>query len=62
MYNRTNRFGINNKLHFDFIFNNWGHHKSNLVSLTPTKNKVVEPPIKKIIPEIITQQKQQQQQ
>ena len=63
MYNRTNRFGINNKSHFDFIFNNWGHHKSNLVLPTPTKNKVVEPPIKKIIPEIdITQQKQQQQQ
>ena len=62
MYNRTNRFGINNKSHFDFIFNNWGHHKSNLVLPAPTKNKVVEPPIKKIIPEIIiTQQKQQQQ-
>ena len=63
IYNRTNRFGINNKLHFDFIFMNWRYHKSNLVLPTPTRNKVVEQPIKKTIPEIdITQQKQQQQQ
>ena len=40
----------------------WRHHKSNLVLPTPT-NKLVEQPIKKIIPEIdITQQKQQQKQ
>ena len=63
IYHRTNRFGINNKSHFVFIFTNWRHHKSNLVLPTPTKNKVVEQPVKKIIPEIdITQQKQQQQQ
>ena len=63
IYNRTNRFGINNKLHFDFISTNWRHHKSNLVLPTPIKNKDVEQPIKNIIPEIdITQQKQQQQQ
>ena len=61
-YNRTNRFGINNKSHFDFISINWRHHKSNLVLPTPTKNKVVEQPVKKIILEIdITQQKQQKQ-
>ena len=51
IYNRTNRFGINNKSHFDFILTNWRHHKSNLVLPTPTKNNVVEEPIKKIIPE-----------
>ena len=63
IYNRTNRFGINNKSHFDFILTNWRHHKSNLVLPTPTKNNVVEEPIKKIIPETdITQQQQQQQQ
>ena len=63
IYNRTNRFGINYKSHFDFILTNWRHHKSNLVLSTPTKNKVVEQPIKKIIPEIdITQQKQQNEQ
>ena len=63
IYSRTNRFGINNKLHFDFIFTNWRHDKSNLVLPTPIKNKDVEQPIKNIIPEIdITQQKQQQQQ
>ena len=57
IYSRTNRFGTNNKSHFDFIFTNWSHCKSNLVLPTPTKNKVVEQPIKKIIPEIdITQQ------
>ena len=45
------------------FFTNWRHRKSNLVLPTPTKNKVVQQPIKKIIPEIdITQQKQQQQQ
>ena len=62
IYNRTNRFGINNKSHFDFIFTNWRHCKSNLVLQTPTKNKVAEQPIKKLIPETdITQQQQQQQ-
>ena len=62
IYKITNRFGINNKLHFDFIFSSC-RHKSNLVLPTPTKNKVVEQPIKKMIPEIdITQQKQGQQQ
>ena len=61
IYNRTNRFGINNKSHFDFILSNWRHHKSNLVLPAPTKNNVVEEPIKKIIPETdITQQQQQQ--
>ena len=59
VYNRTNKFGIKNKLHSDFIFTNWRHHKSNLVLLTQEKNKVVEEPIKKLIPEIdITQQQQ----
>ena len=49
-------------MHFDFIFSSC-RHKSNLVLPTPTKNKVVEQPIKKMIPEIdITQQKQGQQQ
>ena len=63
IYNRTNRFGINNKSHFDFIFNNWKQHKNNIVLPTPTKNGVVEQPTKKIVPEIdITQQQQQQQQ
>ena len=63
IYNRTNRFGINNKSHFGFIFTNWRHCKSNLVLPTPTKNKVAEQPIKKLIPETdITQQQQQQQQ
>ena len=59
IYNRTNKFGIKNKSHFDFFFTNWKHHKSNLVLPTPRKNKVVEEPIKKLIPEIdITQQQQ----
>ena len=63
LFNRTNGFGINSKSHFDFIFTNWRHYKRNLVLPTPTKSKVVEQPIKKIIPEFnITQQKQQQQQ
>ena len=63
IYDRTNRFGINNKSHFDFIFTNWWNEESNLVLPTPTKNKVVEQPIKKIIPENdITRQKLQQQQ
>ena len=63
IYNRTNKFGINNKSHFDFILTNWRHHKSNLILSTPTKNKVAEQPTKKIIPETnITQQQEQQQQ
>ena len=57
IYDRTNRFGINKKLLFDFTFTNWRHHKNNLVLPTPTKNKVVEQPIKKIIPEIDTNNK-----
>ena len=52
--NRINKFGINNKSHFDFIFTNWRHHKSNLILSTPTKNKVAEQPKKKKIPEINT--------
>ena len=61
IYNRTNRFGIKNKSHFDFIFNNWTHHKNTIVLPTPTKNRVAEQPTKKIVPEIdITQQQQQQ--
>ena len=63
VYNRTNRFGVNNKWHFDFIFNNWRHHKSNLILSTPTKNKIPEQLTKKTIPEInITQQQEQEQQ
>ena len=62
IYNRTNRFGINNKSHFYFIFTNWRHHKSNLILSTPTKSKVAEQPTKKIIPEINKTQKQEQQQ
>ena len=63
IYNRANKFGINNKSHFDFIFTNWRHHKSNLILSTPTKNKIAEQPTKKIIPEInITRQQEQQQQ
>ena len=46
-YNRTNKSGVNNKLHFDFIFTNWRYHKSNLISLAPTENKVSEQPLKK---------------
>ena len=62
-YNRTNKFGINNKSHFDFIFTNWRHHKSNLILSTPMKNKTAEQPRKIIIPEInITQQQEQEQQ
>ena len=61
IYNRTNRFGINSKPNFDFIFSNWKHHKNNAVLPTPTKNRVAEQPTKKIVPEIdITQQQQQQ--
>ena len=52
--NRINKFGINNKSHFDFIFTNWRYQKSNLILSTPTKNKVAEQPTKKIIPEINT--------
>ena len=44
IYNRTNRFGINSKSHFDFAFNNWKHHKNNIVFPTPTRNRVVEQP------------------
>ena len=63
IYNITNRFGINNKSHFDFIFNNWKHHKNNKVLPTATKNRVVGQPTEKIVPEIdITQLQQQQQQ
>ena len=62
IYNRANRFGINNKLHFDFNFTNWRHHENNLVLPTPTKNRVVEQPTKKIAEIDITQQQQQQQQ
>ena len=64
IYNRTSKFGINNKLHFDFILTNWRHHKSNLVLPTPTKNKVVGKSIKKKknSETDITQQKQQQEQ
>ena len=47
LFNRTNRFGISNKSHFDYIFTNWRHCKSNLALPTPTKNKFVEQPIKK---------------
>ena len=62
-YNRTNKFGINNKSHFDFIFINWRHHKSNLILSTPMKNKTAEQPRKIIIAEInITQQQEQEQQ
>ena len=57
IYNRINRFRINNKSHFDFIFPNWRHHKSNLALPTRTKNKVIEQSIKKIIPEIDITQK-----
>ena len=31
IYNRTNKFGINNKLQLDFFFTNWGHYKNNVV-------------------------------
>ena len=47
IYNRTNRSGINTKSHFGFIFNNWKHHKNNIVLPKPTKNRVVEQPTKK---------------
>ena len=61
--NKTNKFGINNKSHFDFIFTNWRHHKSNSTLSTTTKNKVADQPTKNIIPEInITEQQEQQQQ
>ena len=61
IYNRTNRFGINNKSHFDFISNNWEHYKNNRVLPKPTKNRVVEQPTKKVVPEIDKTQLQQQQ-
>ena len=61
--NKTNKFGINNKSHFDIIFTNWRHHKSNSTLSTTTKNKVADQPTKNIIPEInITEQQEQQQQ
>ena len=63
IYNRINRFGINNKSNFDFILNNWKHHKNNIVLPTPKKRRVAEQPTTKIVPEIdITQLQQQQQQ
>ena len=52
IYSRTNRFGINNKSHIDFIFNNWKHCKNNIVLPTPIKNRVIEQPTKKIVPDI----------
>ena len=52
IYNRTNRFGINKKSRFDFVFNNWKHHKNNIALPTPTKSRVVEQPKKKIVSEI----------
>ena len=61
IYNRTNRFRIHNKSHFDFIFNNWKHHKNNVVLPVPTKNRVVEQPTKKIVAEIDITQLQQEQ-
>ena len=59
IYNRTNRFGINNKSHFDFIFYNWKHHKNNIALPTPTKKRVPEIDITQLQQE---QQQQQQQQ
>ena len=53
IYDRTNRFGINNKQHFDFVFNNWKHHKNNIVLPTPTKIIVVEEPTKKQFQKLI---------
>ena len=61
IYNRTNKFGIKNKSHFDFIFTNWRHQKRNLIFRTLTKNKVAEQLTKKIIPEINIAQQQEQQ-
>ena len=52
IYSRTNRFGINNKSHIDFIFNNWKHCKNNIVLPTPIKNRVIEQSTKKIVPDI----------
>ena len=61
IYNRTNKFGINNKSQFDFLFSNWKHQKNNAVLTAPPK-----PEKKKIVPEIavpeINKQQQQQQQ
>ena len=63
IYNRTNKFGINYKLHFDFIFSNWRHHKSNKFCQHQQKPEVAEQPTKNIIPEInITQQQEKEQQ
>ena len=45
--NRTNKFEINNKSHFGFIFSNCRHHKSNLILSIPTKIKVAEQPTKR---------------
>ena len=50
---------------FNFHFNNWNHHKNNIVLPTPTKNRVSEQRTKNIVPEnemTITQLQQQQQQ
>ena len=50
---------------FNFHFNNWNHHKNNIVLPTPTKNRVSEQRKKNIFPEneiTITQLQQQQQQ
>ena len=54
--NRINKFGINNKSHFDFIFTNWRHQESNLILSTPTKNKVAEQPTKKKFQKLTQQQ------
>ena len=50
---------------FNFHFNNWKHHKNNIVLPTPTKNRVSEQPTKSKVPEneiTITQLQQQQKQ
>ena len=62
IYNRTNKFGINNKSHFNFVFTNWRHHQSNLILSTPTKNKVAKQATKKNLEININQQQEQQQQ
>ena len=62
VYNRTNRFGINNNSHFDFVVNNWKHCQNNIVLPTPTKNRVVQRSTRKNVEIDVTQQQRQQQQ
>ena len=46
-YTRADRFGMNNNLHFDFVFTSWRHHKSNLILPSPKKTRLLNNQSKK---------------